>query len=292
MTAVNDSRFVRHALLPALAVGIVAVDAAAMAQTPEPHVKVSLVAEALAIATDGKLQLALRQEIRPGWHTYWVNPGDSGLTTTIEWKLPRGFSADPIAWPTPELFRSGMVVNYGYEGDVMLPMTIAVPAGLEPGAAVTLSGHANWLACAEICVPASADVAVTLPVAAGAVPPDPRWADRFQSARAAVPTENRYPASVTMDRESIELHLAVDGADKLGEFRFFPFDDGVIDNGAEQRVETAPDGITVKLARGDLKAQKLDRLNGVLAFREVAADGQSRRRAVAISVPADAALSR
>lgn len=289
------STFFRLSKLPALAAGILAVDAAAVAQTPpapEAHVKVSLIAETSGIGTGAKLQLALRQEIRPGWHTYWLNPGDSGLSTAIDWKLPRGFAAESIAWPTPELFRSGMVVNYGYEGDVMLPMTIEVPSGLEPGAVVTLSGHANWLACAEICVPESAEIAVTLPVSASAVPPDPRWADRFQSARAAVPTENRYPASITMDRESIDLYLAVDGADKLREFRFFPIDDGVIDNGAEQRVETGPNGMTVKLVRGDLKAQPLERLNGVLAFRETGMDGQSKRRAIAISVPAAAALSR
>ena len=60
------------------------------------------------------LHLALRQQIQPGWHTYWSNPGDSGLPTTIDWSLPQDFRAGPIVWPTPERFVVGPVVGYGY----------------------------------------------------------------------------------------------------------------------------------------------------------------------------------
>src|SRR5271168_439117 len=66
------------------------------------HVAASLIAETLSLVPGQPLHLALRQEIQPGWHTYWSNPGDSGLPTTIDWTLPREFKAGPIMWPTPE----------------------------------------------------------------------------------------------------------------------------------------------------------------------------------------------
>jgi DsbC/DsbD-like thiol-disulfide interchange protein len=56
-----------------------------------PLVKVQLIAENDAIKPGVPFTVALRQEITPGWHTYWTNPGDSGLATNITWDLPEGF---------------------------------------------------------------------------------------------------------------------------------------------------------------------------------------------------------
>ena len=55
-----------------------------------PHVTASLISETRNIVAGQPLHLALRQQIQPGWHTYWSNPGKSGLPTTIDWSLPRG----------------------------------------------------------------------------------------------------------------------------------------------------------------------------------------------------------
>jgi len=269
--------------VPALAAGLAGT--ASGQAPPVPHARVSLVAESLAVTRGQILHVALRQEIQPGWHSYWVNPGDSGLATAIDWKLPPGFAADPIGWPIPERFRAGTLVNYGYEGDVLLPITITVPTTLDPGSAVTLAGHASWLACSEICVPGEADVTLTLPVATGPAARDPQWADRLQSVRAALPAEAQDPATLTVGRDSVELHLALAGADRLRDIVFFPVADGIIDNDADQRVETAPNGMTITLVRGELKASPLDRLAGILVFRDKGIEGGARRRAIAISVP-------
>ena len=63
--------------------------------------------------------VALRLKMKPGWHVYWQNPGDSGLPTTIDWKLPSGFAAGPIQWPAPHALPAGPLINYGYEGEVL-----------------------------------------------------------------------------------------------------------------------------------------------------------------------------
>src|SRR5215469_8957552 len=98
------------------------------------HVAVSLIAETRSVVPGRAFQVALRQQIEPGWHTYWSNPGDSGLPTSIEWALPPDFKAGQIVWPVPKRIAYGPVVDYGYENEVLLPVSIDVPAKLAPGA--------------------------------------------------------------------------------------------------------------------------------------------------------------
>src|SRR5271156_6175977 len=166
---------VASVLLTALAAWGGATAHAQTSSAGERHVTASLIAETRNIVPGRPLQVALRQQIQPGWHTYWSNPGDSGLPTTIEWSLPHNFSAGPIVWPTPERFAVGPVVGYGYEHEVILPVMIDVPSGLQPGSDVTISAHASWLACSDICIPEEADLSLSLPV--GIAPePDPEAA--------------------------------------------------------------------------------------------------------------------
>ena len=79
------------------------------------------------------LTVALRLAIAKGWHTYWRNPGDSGLPTTLAWKLPAGVAAGPIEWPAPRALPVGPLVNYGYEGEVLHLVTLTPTGRLRPG---------------------------------------------------------------------------------------------------------------------------------------------------------------
>ena len=185
------------------------------------HVAASLVAETRSVVPGRPLQVALRQQIESGWHTYWSNPGDSGLPTTIEWTLPPGFTAGPIAWPTPRRISYGPVVDYGYENEILLPVTIEVPSNLQPGTEVVLSAHASWLVCADTCIPEEKTVSLSLPagVEAGT---DPYWAERFASTRAHTPLPNPFPTTVTVAGDAITLHVAAGDAARLRDVTFFP----------------------------------------------------------------------
>jgi thiol:disulfide interchange protein len=156
----------------------------------------SLVAERSALVPGETAWLGLRIEHDPHWHTYWINPGDSGLATRIEWSLPEGFAAGDILWPRPTRLVAGPLTNFGYEGDLLLAVPLAVPESLRPGSEVSLSMRADWLICEEICIPDGADLDITLPVAADAAA-DPRVADLFATARARAPRP--YPGSATID---------------------------------------------------------------------------------------------
>src|SRR5262249_46252517 len=132
-----------------------------------PRVQVKLVSEVAAVVPGQPFWVALRQRIAPGWHTYWVNPGDSAEPPRIEWVLPQGFTAGEFTWPFPERTSVGPAMTYGYSGEVVLPMAMTPPASLPPGKGVTLRGRASWLVCEKICIPEEAAVALTLPVTTG-----------------------------------------------------------------------------------------------------------------------------
>src|SRR6516162_9906984 len=114
---------------------------------PDPNtlVRAELVAETTSLAPASTLWVDLHLAIKPGWHVYWRNPGDSGLPTTIDWRLPSGFSAGNISWPAPEHFVKNGVGNYGYAGSADLLVPITAPKELTAGETAALKAEASWL---------------------------------------------------------------------------------------------------------------------------------------------------
>jgi thiol:disulfide interchange protein DsbD len=249
------------------------------------HVKASLVAETQNIVAGQPLRLALRQQIEPGWHTYWSNPGESGLPTTIDWRLPQGFKAVAITWPMPERFRYGPVVGYGYTHEVLLPVTIDMPPDLHPGTAVTLYAHANWLVCAEDCIPEDTELSITLPVGA-ASEADPQWAGAFAFTFARMPAPNPFRTTVDAIGERLSLRVETGDATHLREVAFFPLEQGLIDDAAPQRVAADADGLTVSLERDRAKPVAAA-LNGVLVFTDSPDTADAATTAILISTPVD-----
>ena len=116
------------ALLPVLAalLAFAAPDAAAKSVRTD-YVESELIARHGSAEPGGKLLIGLRLKMDAHWHTYWQNPGDSGMPTTIQWKLPAGFKAGQIQWPLPQRLPIPPLMNYGYEGEIVLPVELSVP---------------------------------------------------------------------------------------------------------------------------------------------------------------------
>jgi len=247
----------------------------------ERHVSVSLVAETRSIAPGHSFHLALRQQIEAGWHTYWLNPGDAGLPTTIDWRLPPDFKAGPILWPQPKRIAYGPVVDYGYENEVLLPVDIDVPSTVARGTDLVIAAHASWLVCSDTCIPEDADLSISVPVAAE-TEPDPDWAERLASVRARLPLRNPFPTTASANAENITLHIAMGDAQKLRDVMFFPADRNVIDNDAAQAPLAGPEGLTLTLRRDGTKPPPAA-LNGLLSFRDSAAQLDTDPQAITIS---------
>ncbi len=180
------------ALLAGFCLAWSAVHAQSVVKTD--NLRAELISEVSAVKAGEPFWVALRQTIRPKWHTYWKNPGDSGLPTEIKWTLPAGAKADAIVWPAPRVIDVGGVINYGFSDDVLLLMRITPPADLAIGSKLPLAAQAEWLVCDDVCIPEEGKFALDLPVAANAQPADAETLKLFDKARRAVPTASPWTA--------------------------------------------------------------------------------------------------
>ncbi len=115
------------------------------------------------IAANTIFYLGVKLTHKPGWHTYWINPGDTGLPTSLTWKLPKGMQASPIQWPLPQKLTVGDFTNYGFEGEVLLVVPIKVASGFQASTEFEVQLDANWLACETACIPEEAHLQARFP---------------------------------------------------------------------------------------------------------------------------------
>lgn len=272
-------------LLLALLLLLGALPAAALetAAVRSPRATATLVADAAAVAPGGTTQVGLRLRLAPGWHSYWTNAGDAGAPPEIALTLPEGATAGPIAWPAPTRIPYGPLVNYGYEGEVLLPLPVTLPAGLAPGDIVTIAAEATWLVCAEVCIPEEGRFRLDLPVAAETVP-DPVLAPLF--AAAAPPRPLPFDARAEAAGRAATLAVTGEGlsAATVREAFFFPEAPGVLDHAAPQPLAVRPGGLSLGLTLAEGAAPAA--LAGVL----VVTDAGGRRAAFALAAPVAAAL--
>lgn len=197
--------------------------------------------------------VAVRQQIQPGWHTYWRNPGDSGGPTTLDWTLPEGVGAGDIVWPLPHRQRLQSLMNYGYEGEVFLPVPIEVPAGARAGQTLRLTVEALFMVCSDqMCVPDELTLSLDLRVQDGAAPLEPRWGRTIQTLIQTAPR----PAGIEAraDFANGRLTLTATGGPLAGAAPkwayFFPFEGGLIDHAASQTGQRGAQGLTLDIAPG------------------------------------------
>jgi thiol:disulfide interchange protein DsbD len=235
-------------------------------------VRAELVADVASVAPGATFRLAVRLLMQDGWHVNWLNPGDAGLAPGIAWKLPPGFRAGLVEWPLPERFRDGPLVIFGYAGEVVLSTEVRAPADLAPGGEVQLAADVSWLACREACIPGEAVATLRLPVEAS-----PRRhaesAAEISAARARCPAPslswNVQARIENDDRMVLELQTADETTPRIENVFFFPFDQGIIENGSAQAMtaSTGPHGRVAYQLRVELSrvgGTRPSRLSGVL----------------------------
>jgi thiol:disulfide interchange protein/DsbC/DsbD-like thiol-disulfide interchange protein len=195
-----------------------------------PQVRAELVAHAPEGLGPGKpMWLGLKIDHQPHWHTYWKNPGDSGLPTVLEWSLPAGAKAGDTEWPTPKKLPIGPLLNFGYEGPLLLPVALTLDKA--PGAdTVDVKLHAEWLVCKEVCIPESGDFVLRVPVQAATA----GHAGAFASALAARPqTATGAAARALVEGDALVLKVSGLPANWQGkDLSFFPETAGVVQNAA------------------------------------------------------------
>jgi DsbC/DsbD-like thiol-disulfide interchange protein len=192
--------FCALAAMPLLGIAATADDANA------DHVKASLISEQSAFVPGTTAWIGLRLTHEPHWHTYWINPGDSGLPTKLTWHLPEGFGVSDVAWPTPTRITLGDIANFGYTGDMVLPVQVNVPADAAEGSTVHVGLDAKWLVCREECIPGSASLSIDLPVRA-ITAGNSTTEKLFDTARAATPRVATWSGSAHVNGNAVDVVL-------------------------------------------------------------------------------------
>ncbi|MBP7066283.1 protein-disulfide reductase DsbD domain-containing protein [Ferrovibrio sp.] len=244
-----------------------------------------LITERSSIAPGETIQAGLRLKHREHWHSYWRNPGDSGLPTELTWKLPPGWQASAINWPAPQRFIIQGLANYGYEGEFVLPVMLTAPVDARPGETVPVLAQASWLVCENICVPEEVELSVVLPVQAAPGSVDPRWSRLFETAAQAQPRPSPWAAKVDGDAERLRLFVAATGleAGRFSDVFFYADDGNAVQHAAAQPAHFSPDGLTLEVQRGIDRGKPVAALSGVLVLTEKLDDGMIVRQAFAIA---------
>lgn len=237
-------------------IGLLLAPTLAVAQSgpqSSERIEAELVSMSRWATPGGPAVVAIRQDIQPGWHTYWRNPGDSGGATTLSWTLPTGVRAGEIVWPLPERQRLQGLVNYGYEGKVYLPVPVEIPADARPGSTLPLTVKALFLVCsAEMCVPDELTLKLDLPIRDGAAPQDPDHGAAIARILEHAPRPAGITARATLDNGVLTLTATggpLAGQDP-GPSYFFPYESGAVDHAAAQTGSWGPSGLTLVLGAG------------------------------------------
>ncbi|HEX6219324.1 MAG TPA: protein-disulfide reductase DsbD domain-containing protein [Sphingomicrobium sp.] len=227
----------------------------ALAQRPNA-IQPELIAEGPAVP-GGEVELAILMHTSPGWHGYWLNPGDAGLPMQVDWQLPGGASIGPLRYPVPTRLTIAGIMNYVYERDFAVLARLKVPAGAS--GILPIRAKARWLACTDkICVPEQGEFALDVPIGGTAARDT-----RFDAWRQALPRPLTTPATFDIRGQAIHVAIPLPASIEVGTPYVFPATDGPVDYAGAQRFRRKGDALVAELPRRGGTPPSLD---GVLAI--------------------------
>jgi len=229
----------------------------------QAHTHVQLVSEQEAVLAGQTFWAGVDVHLDQGWHVYWKNPGDAGMSPKIKWVLPDGFKAGDIHWPYPVRLDSGPLTNFGYDDHVLLLVPVIVSDD-QPSAAVNLRATVSWLTCREICIPGKAELNLPVSLIKGLSPiAFNQFKSSFDQARQDLPQELTAITSNAFLEDNL-WHLNIDTALKTGgSVTFYPFRNDVIEHAQAQQTQINGKGYGMLLTKSHLFQGPLQVLEGI-----------------------------
>ena len=234
------------AIFTAVAVAAPAAPSSVRAQ----HLTVQLLPLDSSIQPGANTLIGLHFTLDKGWHVYWVNAGDSGEPPSIKWNLPPGITAGAMQFPAPRRLPLGPLMDFGYEDEVLFPMSLSADASLKTPSTAQLAAHVSWLVCREVCIPGKADLSVPLQVTAQKGTADPARQALFDRFRSRIPQPLPSGSQAIFAATPAAFTLALKGQPASGA-EFFPLDESQIKNAAPQPVHGVNNGLEISLARDE-----------------------------------------
>lgn len=107
----------------------------------------------------GSHMAALQVQLAPSWKTYWRAPGDAGIPPSFNWGGSENVKSVHYHWPRPAVFELNGMKTVGYHDQLILPIEIVA---IDPQQPVRLRASVDMGVCADICIPATLAVDLTI----------------------------------------------------------------------------------------------------------------------------------
>ena len=236
---------------------------------PDQYVVVQLLADNTQIQGGETIRIGLEQTIYPKWHTYWINPGDSGLATSITWDLPEGFSVSELEWPAPQKIPFGPLTNYGYEGGVTLLQNLTIPDDIDK-TPYQLDARVDLLVCHDICIPESHDVSIILN---GTPPAEPA---KIAAAEQKLPKTKNIKAGFYADGTNLVLDFKSDilSKENVSSVTLLPEEWGLISNPANAEIKNTDTGFSISQTIGERALEEIENFGVIVAAQKT--DGSTK----------------
>ena len=246
-----------------LAAGIVHAQVPAPS-TPQQYVSASMDAETRRPAPGDIVTVAIVMNPKPGWHDYWVNPGDAGTPLELEWELPAGVSAGSIRAPVPETLIVSGFMNHIYKAKHAFLVDLKIPQSAVVGQAMDMKVNARWSACSDlVCVPESATLSVPVTVGAGTISKSERA--RFDIWRSALPVPLDRAALYAISGNRIDIAIPYPRSADASRIWFFAQSENVLRYAAPQSARRTGDWLIVS---GEVKEPFSGEIDGLLRFND------------------------
>ena len=222
---------------------------------------VEILSKEIVKISDDEYLIGVKFKFDQGWHTYWINPGDSGEKAKFDWNLPKGYKISNPKWPAPSTIPYPPLMTYGYENEVIILFSLYKEIGSVKKGEITL--NSEWLACADICLPQSGTTKINLNEI---VLSNFKTESKILKVKNNLPKKYPYLISASLNDNELNLSGQMNEKFKDSEIYFFPYDQNLISHTAIQNSEIGKNSFTHKVLRSNQKILSPN-IKGVISFK-------------------------
>lgn len=251
----------------------------ALAQ-PVPLAQAVLVVDSFSPEKDSIIAVGVLIKLKEDWHIYWRNPGDSGLPTDIDFTLPAGVVASEIKFPTPKIFYSDEIVNYGYDKEVLLIAELTIPQSYTEKH-LNITAKLTSLICKDLCRSFDTTLTATINLTQD-FHPDKRIADKFTLTRSALPIiADNIKVSATKQSNSVSLLLekSIPTETKINSFQFYPYQELMFKNKLNHSVNDLGKYLELILEDDPFRVENPTEVKGIIILND------DKSKAYEINIP-------
>ncbi|MSR76626.1 MAG: hypothetical protein EXS63_00135 [Candidatus Omnitrophica bacterium] len=236
------------------------------AQKTKSHIHPEILSSVKAFAPGKPFTVGIHFTMDPDWHIYWINPGDSGLATSVKWVGHPPINFSPLEWPAPEKIILPAILTYGYSKEVVLLSEATVTPSFS-GKSITLKADVAWLACHDLCVPGKARIVREIPAAKGKAVRNSQEIRTIERYQARVPQDYQgWEISARYSDQFALIHFKPNHEFPIKSIYFFPENSDFFKHEAGEKFRSNQAGFEVLLRRSKIFTGDLEKLEGVLAI--------------------------